>query len=208
MDLGFAGRVVIVTGGASNIGRAIAQAFAAEGAHVAIFDRDLAMGERTTHEIVATGGAATFSGVDLTDQDATTAAVVDVERDLGPVAVLVNNVGWNGPAKFFLDLDQARWDQAYRLNMLPTFIATRAALPRMVELHLAGDADMRAILQGSINQAPLFFSSARGLLGRPPRPSPNLRRPGWGCGDEGSGMQKIELLVIGGMVAIALGVTG
>lgn len=133
MDLGLNGCVVIVTGGASNIGRAIAQGFAAEGAHVAVFDRDVAMGERTTREIIAAGGAATFYGVDLTEQDATSQAVADVERDLGAVTVLVNNVGWNGPAKFFLDLDQARWDEAYRLNLLPTFIATRAALPRMVE---------------------------------------------------------------------------
>ena len=56
-----------------------------------------------------------------------------VEADLGPIAVLVNNVGWNGPARFFLDLTPERWEQAYRLNLFPTFNATRAVLPRMVE---------------------------------------------------------------------------
>ena len=132
MDLGLRERVVIVTGGASNIGRAIARQFAAEGATVAIFDRDVGMGERTTADIVAAGGRAVFYGVDLTDQAATTSATADVERDLGAVAVLVNNVGWNGPAKFFLELDRERWDDAYRLNLLPTLIATKAALPAMV----------------------------------------------------------------------------
>ena len=133
MDLGLTGRVVIVTGGASNIGRAISQAFAAEGALVAIFDRDEAMARRTAGEIGAEGGSCTAYTVDLTDADATAAAAQSVEADLGPVAVLVNNVGWNGTAEFFLDLTPERWDQAYRLNMFPTFNATRAALPAMVE---------------------------------------------------------------------------
>jgi len=133
MDLGLDGRVVIVTGGASNIGRAISKEFAKEGAVVAIFDRDDAMAERTAGEIGAAGGRATPYSVDLTDVEATAAAAAAVEADLGPVGVLVNNVGWNGPAEFFLDLTPERWDQAYRLNMFPTFNATRAALPAMVE---------------------------------------------------------------------------
>src|SRR3954454_23352643 len=133
MDLGLDSRVVIVTGGASNIGRAISRQFASEGAQVAILDRDDAMAKRTAGEIEAAGGRATPYSVDLTDVDATAAATAAVEADLGPVAVLVNNVGWNGPAEFFLDLTPERWDQAYRLNMFPTLNATRAVLPAMVE---------------------------------------------------------------------------
>lgn len=133
MDLGLAGRVVIVTGGASNIGRAIAQTLAAEGAVVAIIDRDEDMADRTAADIVAAGGTCATFAADLTDVRATAAATTAVEADLGPVAVLVNNVGWNGTAEFFLDLSPERWDQAYRLNMYPTWNATRAALPAMVE---------------------------------------------------------------------------
>src|SRR5688500_18042701 len=117
MDLGFDGRVVIVTGGASNIGRAIAQQFAKEGAVVAIFDRDEPMATRTAGESAASGGRVTAYPVDLTDVEATEAATRAVETDLGPVAVLVNNVGWNGPAEFFLDLTPERWEQAFRLNL-------------------------------------------------------------------------------------------
>lgn len=133
MDLGLTGRVAIVTGGASNIGRAISQTLAAEGAVVAILDRDEAMAKRTAADITAAGGSAATYAVDLTDVAATAAATNAVESDLGPVAVLVNNVGWNGAAEFFLDLSPERWDQAYRLNMFPTWNATRAALPAMVE---------------------------------------------------------------------------
>ena len=133
MELGLTSKVVIVTGGASNIGKAISTTFAAEGAQVAIFDRDEAMAQRTATEITSSGGKAAVYGVDLTDVEATAAAATAVELDLGPVAVLVNNVGWNGPAKFFLDLAPERWELAFRLNLFPTFNATRAVLPRMVE---------------------------------------------------------------------------
>jgi 2-hydroxycyclohexanecarboxyl-CoA dehydrogenase len=133
MDLGLSGRVAVVTGGASNIGRAISHELAAEGAVVAIFDRDAAMGERTAGEINVAGGDATVYPVDLTDVDGTQAAVDAVERDRGPIAVLVNNVGWNGRASFFLDLPPERWERAFRLNLFPTLNATRAVLPKMVE---------------------------------------------------------------------------
>ena len=133
MDLGLANTVVIVTGGASNIGKAIAKTFAEEGATVAIFDRDEEMASRTVDQIPAAGGTAVSYVVDLTDVDATKAAAEAVESDLGPTGVLVNNVGWNGPAEFFLDLSPERWDQAYRLNLFPTFNATHAVLGAMVE---------------------------------------------------------------------------
>lgn len=133
MDLGLTDRVAIVTGGASNIGRAIAHELAKEGAVVAILDRDEPMATRTAAEIERAGGRAAVYGVDLTDVEATAAAAAAAEADLGPVAVLVNNVGWNGTAEFFLDLTPERWEQAYRLNMFPTFNATKAVLPAMVE---------------------------------------------------------------------------
>ena len=100
-DLGLEGRIAIVTGGASNIGRAISQTLAAEGAIVAILDRDEAMARRTASEIVAAAGACTPYVADLTDVAATAAATASIEADLGPVAVLVNNVGWNGTAEFY-----------------------------------------------------------------------------------------------------------
>lgn len=133
MDMGLADRVVVVTGGASNIGRAISIAFAAEGATVAIFDRDDDMAQRTVGDITGNGGRAVAYSVDLTDTDAVAAAAESVAADIAPVEVLVNNVGWNGPAAFFLDLPPERWDKAYRLNLLPAFNATRAVLGSMVE---------------------------------------------------------------------------
>jgi 2-hydroxycyclohexanecarboxyl-CoA dehydrogenase len=154
MDLGLTDRVAIVTGGASNIGRAISLLLAAEGARVAILDRDEEMARRTAGEIAGAGGDGTVYTVDLTDTASTEAAVSAVGADLGPVAVLVNNVGWNGKAAFFLDLPPERWEQAYRRNMLPTLNATRAALPGMVErrdgsiVSIASDAGFGEVRMG------------------------------------------------------------
>ena len=125
--------MAIVTGGASNIGRAISHELAGEGAIVAILDRDEAMAARTAEEIEAAGGQVATYGVDLTDLEATERRPRAVGADLGPVAVLVNNVGWNGKAEFFLDIPPERWEQSFRLNLFPTFNATRAVLPGMVE---------------------------------------------------------------------------
>jgi len=131
MDLGLAGKVALVSGGASNIGRAISMVLAGEGAHVAILDRDVIQAEKTAAEIAAAGGKASVHGVDVTEITAVDAAVAAVEAAHGAPDVLVNNVGWNGDARFFLDLEPARWEKAYRLNLFPTFALTRAVLGRM-----------------------------------------------------------------------------
>jgi len=164
MELGFAGKVVVVTGGASNIGRAIALAFAREGAEVAILDRDAAQAERTAAEA---GGRARVWPLDVTDVAATRAAVAGVEAALGPIAALVNNVGWNGEAQFFLNLPPERWEQAFRLNLFPTLNVTHAVLPGMVErragaiVNIASDAafgEFRMADYGAMKAGVLAFT--------------------------------------------------
>jgi NAD(P)-dependent dehydrogenase (short-subunit alcohol dehydrogenase family) len=133
VDLGLAGKVVIVTGGASNIGRAIAGEFAREGAVVAILDRDAVQARKTVGEIARDGGKASAFDLDVTDVEATRACVGRIEHELGPAAVLVNNVGWNGKAEFFLNLTPERWHKAFQLNLFSTFNVTHAVLGGMVE---------------------------------------------------------------------------
>lgn len=133
MDFGLTGKVAAVTGGASNIGRAIAHEFAREGAVVAILDRDIEQARKTSAEIMAAGGRATAYQLDVTDVEATRAVVDKVEADLGPIAALVNNVGWNGKAEFFLGLTPERWEKAFQLNLFSTFNVTHPVLARMVE---------------------------------------------------------------------------
>ncbi|MCW5747067.1 MAG: SDR family oxidoreductase [Alphaproteobacteria bacterium] len=167
MDLGLAGKVVIVTGGASNIGRAIAQEFAREGSVVAILDRDVAQMNKTVAEITQAGGKVAGYPLDVADVEATAAAVARIEDDLGGTAVLVNNVGWNGKADFFLNLTPARWQKAFELNLFSTFNVTHAVLPRMVDrrggaiVSIASDAafgEFRVADYGAMKAGVLAFT--------------------------------------------------
>src|SRR5690606_10040834 len=95
VDLGLAGKTVIVTGGASNIGRAISLAFAREKARVIIADIDQRQGERVAAEAEAQGAEKVLVvPTDVTDMAAVTRMVEIAESESGPIAVLVNNVGW------------------------------------------------------------------------------------------------------------------
>jgi NAD(P)-dependent dehydrogenase (short-subunit alcohol dehydrogenase family) len=89
MDLGLAGRVVLVTGGSKGIGLACAKAFAAEGARVAICSRSQENVERARAELKDAFGVA----ADLADAAAAAAMIEAVESGVGPVDVLINSAG-------------------------------------------------------------------------------------------------------------------
>ncbi len=133
MELGLAKAAVVVTGGGSNIGRAIVHELAREGARIAILDRDRPRSEATAEEARKLGaaGAAVYE-VDLTDRSAASDAIQAAIGGLGGIDVLVANVGANRPA-FFLDTDPASWSNLIELNLISCMTCTRAVLPRMIE---------------------------------------------------------------------------
>ncbi len=102
---------MLVTGGAGGIGAALCRGFGKEGCKVAVFDLDAAGAERVA---VEAGGKAWT--VDISDQARVVAAVADVERDLGPIDVLVNNAGWDRAGRF-LDTDKALWERIVAVNL-------------------------------------------------------------------------------------------
>ncbi len=128
-------RAAVVTGGASGIGRAIALAFAEEGADVVIADRQPEPRERgtPTHERIEseTDREALFVECDVSDVEAVRDAVVAAD-DYGGVDVMVNNAGIYRPHTF-LDVTPEQFDELMDVNVRGTFFGAQAAAQRMVE---------------------------------------------------------------------------
>jgi len=141
----FQDRTVIVTGGAGGIGGATCRRFGAEGARVAVFDLNLEAAETVAAGIRAAGGQALALRCDITDRASVDAAVAATEDKLGPVAVLVNNAGWD-VFKPFTKTAATEWDKLIAINLTGPLHLHHAVLPRMVErragriVNIASDA--------------------------------------------------------------------
>jgi 2-hydroxycyclohexanecarboxyl-CoA dehydrogenase len=126
----FQDRTVIVTGGGGGIGGATCRRFAAEGARVAVHDRDLEAAEKVAAAIRADGGSAQAFRCDITDRSAVDAAVAATEAAFGPVDVLVNNAGWD-VFKPFTKTEPAQWDRLIAINLIGALHMHHAVLPGM-----------------------------------------------------------------------------
>ena len=119
---------VLITGGASGIGYAIARAFHREGARVYICDIDVPALQRAAHELP---GLLTLRCA-VGEREAVTAMVGDAAQRLCGLDVLVNCAGIGGPTRPVQQLDPADWDAVLRVNLTGTFDATRAAIPYLI----------------------------------------------------------------------------
>lgn len=133
MELNLKGKSVIVTGGGSNIGRAIVLAFAREGAKVAIADIDQGQADKTAAEALKAGaGAALAVRTDVTNHESVAATVAKVTEAHGGVDVLVNNVGWT-VERLFIEKQRSEWEREIQLNLWSVINCTRAVLDGMIQ---------------------------------------------------------------------------
>jgi 2-hydroxycyclohexanecarboxyl-CoA dehydrogenase len=129
---GLTDRTVLVTGAGRGIGRGIADRLAAEGATVAVNDRDAERARAAAGAVSeGTPGEAFAAPADVTDLDAVRGAVADVEDRAGPVEALVNNAGWY-TMEWFLEEDPDVWERTLRVNLLGQAYVARAVAERMV----------------------------------------------------------------------------
>jgi 2-hydroxycyclohexanecarboxyl-CoA dehydrogenase len=159
--LDFKGKIAIVTGGGSGIGRAIATRLAAQGAAVAIADVNAEAAATVAREVGAAGGRALAVRCDITVPADVRAAVGSVQGTLGPVDILVNNAGWDR-VEPFVKGEGATWDLLLAINLRGPIEMTRAVLDGMIERQrgricfLASDAGR----SGSSGEA--VYSAAKG----------------------------------------------
>jgi len=133
MPFDLTGRVALVTGAGSGIGEAIARRLAVAGAAVAVVDRDESLANVVCEAIVAAGGQARAWAVDAASATGVGAVIEHVVEDLGPVDILVNNVGGYRALRRIWEIDDDEWDAVLNLNLKSAFLWTRAIARGMVE---------------------------------------------------------------------------
>lgn len=161
----FDGRIAIVTGSASGIGKEIALRFAAEGAVPVIADLNLDAAQTTAEEIKAKGGDAFAVAMNVTDEDAVEKGVADVVAKYGKVDVLVSNAGIQ-IVHPFVDFPYADWKKLLSIHLDGAFLTTRACLKHMYAANYG-----RVIYTGSVHskeasklKAP-YVTAKHGLIG-------------------------------------------
>ncbi len=125
-----AGKVAIITGAGSGIGRAAALLFAAEGAAVGVLDRDGAVADETTAMITAAGGRALSLTADVSKAAQVISAAEAVAQEYGAIHVLYNNAGVDSRGSVAV-AEEADWDRCFDVNVKGTYLMTQAALAHM-----------------------------------------------------------------------------
>jgi 3-oxoacyl-[acyl-carrier protein] reductase len=140
LERSVAGRVAVVTGAASGMGRATAHLLADEGAAVAVIDRAPEGVDAVVGEIAGAGGTAAGWPLDVTDAGAVRGAVAEVAAQLGPPDILVNNAGISLPAPIDQDGFEDAWAATLAVNLTAYTTLVRACLP-----HLRRDGQGRIV---------------------------------------------------------------
>jgi NAD(P)-dependent dehydrogenase (short-subunit alcohol dehydrogenase family) len=128
----FEGKVSIITGGASGIGKASAFAMAREGAGVAIFDSDAAAGQKTLDELMAEASRAEFFNVDVSDEKRVREAVLQAVGHFGRVDILLNNAGI-AVRRPIAEEDEQSWERCMNVNLKGVFLCSKHFIPHMLE---------------------------------------------------------------------------
>ena len=166
MDLGIAGKVVLVTGGARNLGRADSLKLAEEGCRVAVVDLNREGAEETASEIRGKGGQALALECDIADRAAVRAAAGRIQRELGPVDILVNNASIIWTLAQLKDMKDEDWDLNMQVNLTGTYNVTKAVFPGMRDRRWGRVVCMASIagLLGGFGQT-AYSTTKMGVIG-------------------------------------------
>jgi NAD(P)-dependent dehydrogenase (short-subunit alcohol dehydrogenase family) len=162
----FDGKVALVTGGASGIGRATAEALAAGGAAVVIADVDVEGGAAAVEGIAGAGGTASFLPTDVTDEAQIAATVDAAAARHGRLDIAVNNAGRTGTFGPLPDQQLDDWNRTLAVNVTSVFLSLRAEIPHL--LRAGGGAIVNTASGAGLKgfaQLPAYVASKHAVVG-------------------------------------------
>ena len=161
------GKVSLVTGGSSGIGRASALAFAREGAKVVVSDVDSAGGEETLKMITKSGGEATFVKTDVTKANEIETLIGKVVETYGRLDCALNNAGYEGnPGTYIADYTEEDWDKVISTNLKGTWLCMKYEIPQMLKQGggaIVNMSSMFGLVAGP--GMPAYVASKHGIAG-------------------------------------------
>jgi NAD(P)-dependent dehydrogenase (short-subunit alcohol dehydrogenase family) len=159
------GRVALVTGGDSGIGRAVAVAFAREGADVAIvYLEETRDAEETASLVEQKGGSCLTLECDVADKDACAKAVAAVIERFGKLDILVNNAAEQHPQPSITDITEEQLLRTFRTNIFSMFYLTAAALPHLEESGRASVINTTSVTAYRGSPSLLDYSATKGAI--------------------------------------------
>jgi NAD(P)-dependent dehydrogenase (short-subunit alcohol dehydrogenase family) len=158
------GKVALITGGDSGIGRSVAVLYAREGADVAIIylPAEQSDANETKMEVTRAGRRALLLPGDVTDYEFCRAAVQQTVNELGHLDILVNNAAYQQSQKSLEEIDEEQWDTTFRTNIYGYFYMTKAAMPHLKTGSAIINCGSVAGLQG--NKTLIDYASTKGAI--------------------------------------------
>ena len=160
------GKVALVTGASSGIGRASAQAFAADGAKVLVADIDVEGGDETVRTIEEAGGEAIFVETDVTDTAAVQAMVEKAVQTWGRLDCAHNNAGIAEPRVRMADLTEETWDRIIDINLRGIWLCMKYEIPQMLKQGggtIVNTASVVGLI--AVSRQPAYVASKHAIVG-------------------------------------------
>lgn len=160
-------KVVLVTGGASGIGRATVNRLASSGAHVIVADTQLELAAEVVEEVTHSGGRAELCELDVAQDGAAVAAVKNIVNTHGRLDGAFNNAGITGPTVKLLEIDAAQWARVLAVNLTGVFNCVQAEIAQMVQQETGGSIVNTASICGlvALPHAAAYNTAKHGVVG-------------------------------------------